>query len=83
MTLLPTTPGGPKAEEEGPPLVIAPNLDEGLVPDVIEAAELLVVLELVLLSKVVVKLFTVVLLLLLLEVIAAASVWGVHVESSE
>ena len=80
MTLLPTTPGGPKAEEDVPPLVIAPNLDEGLVPDVIEAAELLVVLELVLLSKVVVKLFTVV---LLLEVIAAASVWGVHVESSE
>ena len=81
MTLLPTTPGGPKAEEEVPPLVMAPNLDDGLVPDVIEAAELLVVLELVLLSKVVVKLFTVVLLLLL--VIAAASVWGVHVESSE
>ena len=60
--------GGPKAEEAPP--VMAPNLDEGLPVELAEAA-LLVVLELVLLSKVVVELFT--MLLVLLLVIAAAS----------
>ena len=77
LTPPPLPPGGPKAEA---PPVMAPNLEEGL-PELAEAALLLVV-ELVLLSKVVVELFT-----MLLLVIAAASV-GVlcstdAVESSE
>ena len=72
-------PGGPKAEA---PPVMAPNLEEGL-PELLAEAALLLVVELVLLSKVVVELFT-----MLLLVIAAASV-GVlcstddAVESSE